>query len=163
MDKPDNIHDQSHFNYYWYDALNFEGAKQMMFVRSLMESRPFISPQRIPDQSILSSENGDADDRIQCARAEDYSYIMVYTTNGRSFSIDLSRMPAKNLNAWWYNPRNGENYGNNNKAGNMPLKISNKNNVQVFTPPTNEGEKNDWVLILDDASKGFSAPGHFFH
>ncbi len=47
--------------------------------------------------------------------------------------------------------------------GNMPLKISNKNNVQVFTPPTNEGEKNDWVLILDDASKGFSAPGHFFH
>lgn len=159
MDKPGSIHAQTHFNYYWYDALNFEGAKQMTYVRNLMESRPFISPQRIPDQSILKSDSGHVDDRIQCTRADDYSYLMVYTTNGKPFSIDLSKMPGKYLKVWWYSPRDGKNYNSNNKISEKPFKILNTNNTQAFNPPGNKSPKNDWVLILDDASSNFSSPG----
>lgn len=159
MDKPDRIHAKSHFNYYWYEALNYEGAKQMTYVRALMESRPFITPQMIPDQSILKSQSGSVDDRIQCARADNYSYLMIYTTNGSPFNVDISKMQGKNINAWWYNPRDGRNYNTNNKVTKKPLKISTKKSIQNFIPPGTNMQENDWVLILDDASEYFSPPG----
>jgi hypothetical protein len=41
-------------------------------------------------------------------RADDYSYIILYTKNGRYFSIGLSRMPAKKLNACGIIPATGK-------------------------------------------------------
>ncbi len=158
MDKPGKILQQTHFNNYWYDALNYEGAKQMMHVRNLMESRPTLNPERIPDQSILKSDSGSVDDRIQCTRANDNSYLMVYTTNGSSFTIDLSKMAGKYLNAWWYNPRDGKNYNDQNQPIRLPFKIL-KGNVYLFDPPGAVTDQNDWVLVLDNASKKFIPPG----
>ena len=58
----------------------------MKFVRQLFESRPF----HIPDQSIILSSAGTADDRVQAARATDNSYWIIYITNGHSVDLDLS-------------------------------------------------------------------------
>jgi hypothetical protein len=48
--------------------------------------------------------------------------------------------------AWWFDPRNGE----AQPAGEFPT-----NGSQEFAPPTD----GDWVLVLDDAERGYPAPG----
>src|SRR5690606_14432330 len=87
MDKPGRVK-ESHHNGYWYDALQYEGAGQMKFLKRLFTSRSYLSPERIPDQSLILSEAGEVDDRIQVARAEDFSYLMAYSTNGSAFELD---------------------------------------------------------------------------
>ncbi|MEM1136685.1 MAG: DUF4038 domain-containing protein, partial [Bacteroidota bacterium] len=75
----------THFNYFWYEALDFEGGNDMRHVRNLFESRPFIDPERLPDQRLIISQNEAVNFHIQCARAKDFSYIIVYSTSGGSF------------------------------------------------------------------------------
>ena len=155
MDKPGHTGRSSHHNYFWYDALNHEGAHQMRFVRALFESRPSW----IPDQSIVVSDEGSVDDRIQSARAEDGSYWIVYVTNGRTIELDLSKFEGSSIHAWWYSPRDGLIYTCDMKETKEPLAISPNQDVQSFDPPGIVGEGNDWVLVLDEASKGYGLPG----
>jgi len=159
MDKPGKIDKQSHHNFYWYDALHFEGAKQMNFVRKLIESRPFLFPERIPDQSLLLSENDGIEGPVQCSRANDYSFIMAYSTTRSNFKLDLSKFAANELIAWWYNPRDGKLSTAKGNSTNKPFENSVKNEVTEFDPPGIPGKDNDWILIIDDASKSYPPPG----
>jgi len=159
MDKPGKIDKASHHNYFWFDALHYEGAGQMTYVRQLMESRPFISPERLPDQGFISSDTGGVDNRIQCARAADYSYVMVYSTNGTSFSADLSRLPAKKLQAWWYNPRDGKLYDAHHRKTSTPFRVLTEKKVTWFDPPGEPAAENDWLLVIEDASRFSTPPG----
>jgi hypothetical protein len=61
----------------------------------------------------------------------------------------LHRVGAKTLNAFWFDPRNGE--------AKFIETIEGTGN-RSFTPPTN-GRGNDWILVLDDKSKNFRLPG----
>lgn len=162
MDKPGNIQKKSHHNYYWFDALNFEGANDMTHVRALFESRPFINPERIPDQGIIISDEGTVDDRIQVARASNFSYYILYTTNGRSLELNLSQLSDKKINCWWYNPRDGKVYNNEYQPTNKPFLVLSDHKTFTFDPPGHAAQENDWVLVLDDASKNYSKPG-FIH
>jgi hypothetical protein len=56
---------------------------------------------------------------------------------------------GSNVVAWWYNPRNGE--------ATQIGKFKNSG-VQIFNPPAS-GESLDWILVLDDESANFNAPG----
>ncbi|NJO70267.1 MAG: hypothetical protein HC830_14170 [Bacteroidetes bacterium] len=51
--------------------------------------------------------------------------------------------------AWWYNPRNGSA---------IKIGIFSNKGTQTFLSP-NPGEILDWVLVLDDVSKKYPAPG----
>ncbi|AHM61170.1 hypothetical protein D770_14580 [Flammeovirgaceae bacterium 311] len=130
--------------YYWYIAMDLPGAGQMKYLRRLMESRPIM--ERVPDQSII----GDArsiGDRIQATRGKDY--LMVYTTQGKGFTVNTSKISGRRFIAHWYNPKNGE----VTEAGTYSQR-----GVIEFTPPKSRyGE--DWVLVVDDASKNYSLPG----
>ena len=157
MDKPGSIQKESHYRDYWYNALDYEGAQDMTHVRALMESRPFINPERIPDQRILISEAGTVDDRVQCARAADNSYWMLYITNGRDVRIDLSKVSGEKCKAWWYNPRDGKLYDENQRRTTTHFDTFSTEGARTFDPP---GEtENDWLLILDDAAKEYTRPG----
>jgi hypothetical protein len=158
MDKPGNIQKESHHNYYWYDALHFEGAGDMTHLRALFESRPSISPERVPDQSIIITDKGTVDDRLQAARARDFRYCMVYTTNGRSFEVDLSQLPEA-INCWWYNPRDGKVYNGEYQPSDRPFLVLSDQKTFEFNPPGNAIPENDWVLVLDDASRTYLYPG----
>ncbi|MEJ7769913.1 MAG: glycoside hydrolase family 140 protein [Chitinophagaceae bacterium] len=160
MDKPDKIDKQTHFNNYWYQALDYEGGKQMAFVRALMESRPMNISERIPDQGLLLSADTGVENHIQCARAKNYSYLFAYSTSGADFIIDLPRMKAKKLNAWWYNPRDGKLYNNDNRLTLKPFKVFQARRKETFNPPGNAGPGNDWILVVDDASQSFNYPGY---
>ena len=62
---------------------------------------------------------------------------------------DLGASYAKTLRAWWFDPRTGQ----PREAGTLPRAAT-----HTFTPPS-EGMSNDWVLVLDDAARGFGPPG----
>jgi hypothetical protein len=131
---------------YWYEGIDEPGAGQMQYLKLLMLSRPYL--ERIPDQDLVAGANGIRDNFIVAARGD--SYLLVYTYTGRPFEIRMGVISGKQVRAWWYDPRNGS-------AREIGI-FSNKG-VQAFTPPGSPAPGNDWVLVLDDASKKFTAPG----
>ena len=159
MDKPGAVLKYSHHNYYWYDALHFEGAQQMRHVRRLFESRPCIAPERVPSQSVLLSPAGDGDDRTQAARAADGSYCIAYATSGQELQIDLTQLRGGKLNAWWYNPRDGKTYEGSNLPVEEPFARLPRSGAQTFSPPGDQAAGSDWVLVLDDDACGYGPPG----
>jgi len=124
----------------WQTALNFPGAQQMQYLRNLMESRAFGT--HVPDQSIIVS--GAEPCRV-ATRGSDNSYAFIYFPDNAAAQIDLSKVTGTGINAWWFNPRTG-----------IATSIGQYSpQVLSFTPPTAE----DWVLALDDAARGYTAPG----
>ena len=137
----------------WYEAIDQPGAGQMVFGRLLMESRPFLT--RIPDNSIIVPDNivsavpGSGSYRFVATRDRDGTYAMIYAPVGRKFTVRMDVISGKEVAAWWYNPRNGEA---------TPIAKYSNVGTQIFNTPT-PGENLDWILVLDDASKKYPAPG----
>jgi hypothetical protein len=137
----------------WKEALDQPGAAQMQYGRWLMESRPYLT--RIPDDSVIvegkskDAMPGAGTRRFVATRDEEGSYIMVYVPCGREFKVKTDKIKGTRIRAWWFNPRNGQ-----------ASKIGEFNNTgeKEFVPP-DKGELVDWVLVLDDASRNFKAPG----
>jgi hypothetical protein len=130
----------------WHEAIKLPGACQMQHARALLESRPFLN--RIPDQSLVVSEVGTGGDHVQATRDRDGAYAMVYVPSGKPFTVDLQELSGEKLTAWWYDPRTGQ----SSSIGEVR-----KHGAEQFEPPSESGP--DWVLVLDDSSKGFGAPG----
>lgn len=131
----------------WPTALHLDGAVQMSHVRRLLESRPFLS--RVPDQSLLASEEGSGDNRVQATRGADGSYALVYISSGQPVAIHLDKLSAPHLNGYWYDPRDG--------TATTIGQFSNTSGLR-FTPPSS-GPGHDWVLVLDNAALGYPVPG----
>ena len=138
---------------YWREAIEQPGAKQMQFGRKLIESRPFLT--RIPDDSIIVKGNpetaipGIGLKHMVATRDESGTYAFIYTPVGRSFKIHMDKITGSKVKAWWFNPRNGE--------ATAIGEFENKGEQSFSTPDM--GEMIDWVLVLDDASKNYPAPG----
>jgi hypothetical protein len=137
----------------WYEAIDQPGAAQMQYGRWLMESRPFLT--RIPDDSIIlpdpipSSVPGAGSYRFVATRDQDGTYAMVYVPVGRKFTVRMEVIKGPQVVAWWYNPRTGD----AKQIGTYTNK-----GTRTFTPP-DPGENLDWILVIDDASKNYPAPG----
>jgi len=128
----------------WKEVIDLPGAWDMMYVRKLMESRPFQTG--IPDQTLITSDPGSQVNHIQCIRGE--GYVFVYLPANSGVSLNCSKLNAANIIAWWYNPRTGE----AEKIG--EFKGSESNYFQVPVSGT------DWVLVLDDAANNYPPPGY---
>lgn len=138
----------------WQEALDRPGSGQMMHARRLIESRPYFS--RVPDPSLIVSARvpqsvpGESRYRLVATRDTAGTYAMVYVPSGRRFSVNTSQLRGKRLKAWWFCPRDG-------KVTSIGT-FANDGNPLTFAPPT-DGELTDWVLVLDDASCRYPAPG----
>ena len=141
------LNDRTYPNTYpntdWHQAMDFEGARTMQWVRKLFMLRPWHN--LIPDQSVLADEQGEQEDHTQAARAEDGSYVVVYLPFGSPVSIHLDRLHGKRIRALWYNPKNGKWI----KIGRFT-----NNGISDFSPPT-AGEEEDWVLVLEDETRDY--------
>ena len=137
MHKPDDKESAYGAREFWYVALNDTGATHMKYLKELMLSLPYFD--RIPDQSIIAGTNGEKYDHLMATRGKDY--ILVYTYNGRNFSINMGKIPGDKIKAYWFNPRNGE--------SNFIGEFTNKG-VKQFDPPRDKKDGNDWVLLLKD-------------
>ncbi len=121
---------------YWYKSINDAGAGQMAYLKKLMLSRPYF--ERVPDQKIIASEQGEKYNRLLATRGKNYAFI--YTYNGRNIEVITQQLPGSKIKASWYNPRNGVT---------TLLGIFIKAKTLKFDPPGDEKDGNDWVLIID--------------
>ncbi len=135
----------------WPVAMDLPGATQMTHVRNLMESRPML--ERIPDPSLIVSENPDDSTHVLATRAIDGSYAMIYLPQGGKVEVDLNKLSGSLITAWWYMPVNGV----AEKIG----QLKEKNYTTFITPY--QGPENDWVLVLDNGEKSFPVPGERKH
>ena len=111
-----------------------------------MLSRPYFS--RVADQSVIKSAVGiDYTDLVYATRDEHGSYAMIYLPQNKPIKIDLSKITGNTKNVWWFDVRTGIA---------TAAKTAKGNGTQSFTPPK---DGKDWVLVIDDASKKFMAPG----
>ena len=129
---------------HWYEAIHRPGAAQMQYVRTLIESRPYLS--RVPDTSIVANPL-DGADRIVATRGD--GYVFVYSAQGRPFTVNMGKVSGEKVKAWWYNPRTGTN---------REIALYENTGTREFVCPS-EGFGSDWVLVLDDAARNFPAPG----
>jgi hypothetical protein len=65
------------------------------------------------------------------------------------YDVRMAAYRARDLSAWWFDPRYGRAYFAHTGVGTA---------IQVFTPPSS-GRACDWILVLDDAAKGYPPPG----
>jgi hypothetical protein len=127
----------------WRKALGYEGARQVGFMRRLFELRPWYK--LVPDQSVIAAGQQDGDNVVRSARAEDGSFVIVYLPTGEPIGIKMDKVVAKTVKAQWYDPRQGT----WRKIGEFA-----STGTREFTAPS-RGEKDDWVLVLEDAAKDF--------
>lgn len=133
---------------YWRQALDRPGAFQAGYLKKLVLSRPPLD--RVPDQSLIISSQGDnAAEYMTAFHDAAGSYAMVYLPVGKKIEINTSLLRGKRIKAWWFNPKTGS----VDKSYSFKSKLN-----QWFTPPT-LGKGNDWVLVLDDKTKGYKTPG----
>jgi hypothetical protein len=128
----------------WYDVLDLPGAADLIHARRLLESRPFLS--RVPDQSLIVPSYYPETDFVVATRGDGYAFI--YFPSGWSAEIDLGKMGVEAVHSYWYDPRTGES---------TLIETIDDMRPRRFNPPST-GRGNDWVLILDDVSKGFILP-----
>lgn len=130
--------------FHWDEAIHRPGAAQMPYLRRLIESRPYFA--RVPDPSLITNPLEGAD-HIVATRGDDYA--LLYSPQGRKFVVNLGKISGGQLKAWWFNPRTGT----STEIGRIP-----NAGTREFVCPS-EGFGSDWVLVLDDATKNYAAPG----
>lgn len=132
---------------HWTNALAYPGSTQLKFLRALTESRPW--DRTIPDPALVFEPKTGGTNFIAALRTDDGSSALFYLPQGGELAVDLGRLTGQTLNATWWSPASGgiSNAGRFNRAGN-----------KVFKAPTG-GFGQDWVLVLDDAAKGYGPVG----
>jgi Protein of unknown function (DUF4038)/Putative collagen-binding domain of a collagenase len=128
----------------WQEAILRPGGAQMQHLKRLILSRPYFT--RIPDKTLIPT-NFSGGRHLEGTRSSDGSYAFIYFPEQSTSDINLSNLSGSTLDYWWYNPRTGESVGGErfNKVGR-----------RTFTTPSVSGP--DWVLVIEDASRGFSKP-----
>ena len=129
----------------WKEALDFAGANEMKYLRALVESRTMLD--LVPDEHILMDEGSCDAERIQAIRGRNYAFV--YSAYGDPILIKPHSISGKRVRATWYDPRTGKS---------TIIGLYNNNQQMSFTPPLPinspvPSQREDWVLILDDASR----------
>jgi hypothetical protein len=125
----------------WWDAMKDPGYNQMKYLKRLMLSFPFTD--RVADQSVIASQNGERYDRIIATRGNDY--ILVYNYSGTPMTIDLTKISGEKKKAWWFNPADGK----TTYIGEFD------NKTTEFTYDGAYMRNSDRVLIITDSSKKY--------
>jgi len=160
----------------WREYMDLPGSKQMNFLyyisRKIWSKKQYLN--RTPDQSIIIGDAGDTkgdgmtvgdgdggpsskqkgsatSDRITAIRGINGDWAMVYSANGRSVTLNLSKLSSGKKRAYWFNPRTGMwNKGERSFKKQTPFlkNLKTGNGKHLFNPPGTPGANNDWVLIV---------------
>jgi hypothetical protein len=135
----------------WHESLDLPGAIQLLHLKNLMLSRPFLT--RIPDQSLVVAGQANGIGRVQATRdggpgQNDATYAMVYVPDWRYVTINTQRIAADEIRAYWFDPCSGT----TQELG----VIKNQSTLSFETPQRDSGS--DWVLVLDAVSADYPKP-----
>jgi hypothetical protein len=131
----------------WQSALGSQGARNMGHYGNLFRSRSW--ERLVPDLggAVLTAGRGSLGaDYAAAARTDDGATVIVYAPTQRALTIDMTKVAGTTARAWWFDPATGV----ATLIDSYPTTAS-----RTFTPPT----AGDWVLVIDDASRNFAAPG----
>jgi len=131
----------------WTQALDHPGAIQMKHLRGLMSARPFW--QLRYDLGLIAKDEAEEEEAAQAAVASDGSFALLYLPLGTPVTVKFDKLSGSEVKASWFNPRQNS----SEKIGVFP-----KGTPVRFVPP-HHGRNNDWILVLDDASKTFPRLG----
>jgi hypothetical protein len=112
---------------------------------------------------VCNGEEGRADrltsDRLTATRGGRGDYALVYSANGRRPRLRMERLARPMMAACWFNPRNGRWHVEGHEyARPTPFRLAVPSGAgvpaQEFTPPSQGGDGNDWVLVLREVGGG---------
>jgi len=133
----------------WQTEMWDAGATTITNVIRLMNTRPWWNC--VPDASHATVTSGYGTsgtiDYVVCTREASGKTALIYIPqDSLTPTVDMTRISGSSANGWWYNPRTGQatSIGTYATTG-----------TRTFTPP----DSTDWVLVLDDSSQGWGAPG----
>tara|TARA_R110001592_G_scaffold154495_1_gene383462 strand:+ start:394 stop:1929 length:1536 start_codon:yes stop_codon:yes gene_type:complete len=142
-------------------SLDEPGALDMQHLVTLMTSMSndqYLD--RIPDQSLIDGDAGIVDvgegvhsSRLQATRGAKGDYAMVYSANGGNIRVNMDKLSAQPMNAFWFNPRNGMWQVGDDEFGDQKAFLEGISSgpdapIQEFDPPGLAEDGNDWVLVL---------------
>ena len=128
----------------WRRALDHSGAFQMGYMRAFFEAYPW--QEMMPDQRLILNFNPRSGTYQMAMISKNRDIIFAYNPYGYPIRIDVARMVSGKINAFWYNPRDGE-Y--------LFINSVDRTFDEEFVPQSS-GRGSDWVLILQDASKRYN-------
>lgn len=131
----------------WSGAMDSDGSVHTSYVWKLFDSRPWQL--LVPDISheVLTAGYGTDgnDDFATVALTSDSSCLIAYLPTSRQVTIDMSKMSGAQSVCYWYNP---------STSAVTTIGTYDNSGTRNFTPAAG-----DWVLVLDDTSKGRGQPG----
>ena len=140
-------------------ALNAPGARDLKFLRALMEGKPMQA--HVPDQKLISLNTRGSDanlsPNLRCAtRDEEGKWAYIYSTRGEPMRVVMHRLTNGQAQAFWYNPRNGLWHVDgvevdNQSAFETGIASGTGASDYYFYPPESPADGNDWVLVLEVA------------
>lgn len=122
----------------WREALDLPGAAQMVHLKNLMLSQPFLT--RIPDQGMVVSDPHADAVPIRATRDSEGRYAFVYFPLGGRATLDLITLHGEQLKTWWFDPRTG--------AATLRGRIARRDFCELIAPT--EGVGQDWVLVVEN-------------
>ena len=132
----------------WKTSMDTPGTQQTTLWYRLFASRHWY--ELVPDQDHTAVTAGLGEwgslDYVAAARTASGSTLMAFLPSSRKVTVDMTKLSGAQAKAWWYNPSNGQ----STSLGTFPT-----TGTKDFTPPS----AGDWLLVIDDASLGFGAPG----
>ena len=130
-------------------VLESQGSMDLKRSGEFFKSRAWYNLVPDNDHTVLTGGAGDIGTGNYAAAAlmNDGSSAIIYVPNNRQLTVNLTKISGSQTHAWWYQP----------STGNVQdLLLFNDSQSQTFLPPSAE----DWLLVLDDASKGLGNPGN---
>jgi hypothetical protein len=121
----------------WKKALDAPGAVQMGILKEIFTARKewWLL---VPDQSVFASGGRTSGDVLHlAARHQDGKWVMLYLADKASFSVNMGKVSAANVNASWGNPRTGDS---------VPIGRQSNTGVKSFSTP--DGWE-DAILLLE--------------
>jgi hypothetical protein len=132
----------------WKAALDGVGSVEQQHFKKLVDSRAWWKMSPDLNQAVVTNGGGAYPGAITALRATDGETVIVYLPGGtRDPTVVMRQISGGTAQGWWYDPRTGE----STLVGRYPT----TSGYRTFTLP----DGNDWVLVLDDASKNLAAPG----
>jgi hypothetical protein len=120
----------------WESAINAPGASQLRYLKELILSKPYF--ERISAPELIADPQKEKYDYLAATKGKNYAFI--YTFNGSTFNIDLSKIDGKEFKATWFSPRNG---------GSVLIGDFQYQKIKTFDPPGEKENGNDWVLEIE--------------
>ncbi|MBT2721143.1 DUF4038 domain-containing protein [Bacillus sp. ISL-46] len=152
--------------YSWFEALDRPGAWQIKILHDFLESRDLSKC--IPCEEILIEQSEKSEDildeHIHACVEKDGKFACIYFSSGGEETIDLSGLKRDSLQMWWFNPRDGQCYSQENVTSEEAISLAEQlkrdkrgDFFKIITPT--RGREQDWVCVIENKENDATKPG----